>query len=194
MDAFTLDFSDYYEDILSAFKAVFGYKYSSIIDERMSNVLITTYSNYDGIKEYYEFLEDAMSKELCIKFLNKIGYDIEVDSYVDDFDEEIKKLINIYLDGDYAFKPTFQIFPDTFRAFNDDESTLCSKDTIINNRIKFINNILNKNITKDTYYEFIKTDEYKKFMKLIEKYNLIYISLCDEMNNYLESIKKYKKV
>jgi len=192
MDAFTLDFNDYYEDILSAFKVVFGYKYSSIIDERMSNVLITTYSNYEGIKEYYDFLEDAMSKELCIKFLNKIGYDLTLENYVDDFDEKIKELINIYLDGEYAFKPTFQVFPDTFRAFNEDESTLCNSDTIINNRIKFINNILNKNINKDTYYEFIKTDEYKELMKLIEKYNDIYISLCDEMNTYLESVKKYK--
>ena len=73
MNPFTLDFSKYYEEILSAFKAVFGYEYSSIIDERMQNVLLTTYSNYEGIKSYYDFLEDAKSRELCNKFLNRIG-------------------------------------------------------------------------------------------------------------------------
>ena len=170
MDAFTLDFNDYYEDILSAFKVVLGYKYSSIIDERMSNVLITTYSNYEGIKEYYDFLEDAMSKELCIKFLNSIGYDLTLENYVDDFDEKIKELINIYLDGEYAFKPTFQVFPDTFRAFNEDESTLCNSDTIINNRIKEIFNdveykILSKELNKVDCTIYLDDNEYEIYNK-----------------------------
>lgn len=196
MNPFTLDFSNYYDDIISAFKAVFGYKYSSIIDERIGNVLLTTYSNYEGIKEYYEYLEDVKSRELCIKFLNRIGIDLSdfnITSYADKFDGKIQELINIYLDGDYAFKNTFQVFPDTFRAFFQDESNFCTNEVIINNRIKFINNIFNKNITKEEYYKFVKTNEYKEIFKLIEKYNDLYVELCEEMNSYMESISEYKE-
>jgi len=196
MNAFTLDFSKYYDDILSAFKTIFGYQYSGIIDERMENVLLTTYSNYEGIKDYYEFLEDAKSRELCIKFLDRIGIDLKefnIISYADKFDGKLEELINKYLDGEYAFKSTFQVFPDTFRAFFTDESNMCSKDVIINNRIKFINSITGRNMNKDTYLEFIKTKEYEELMILIEKYNEIYIELCDEMNTYMESIREYKE-
>ena len=68
MNPFTLDFSNYYSDILSAFKTIFGYKYASIIEERLGNMLLTTYSNYEGIKAYYEYLEDIKSRELCKQF------------------------------------------------------------------------------------------------------------------------------
>lgn len=196
MNPYELDFSKYYDDILSAFKVVFGYKYSSIIDERMGNVLLTTYSNYKGIKSYYEFLEDAKSRELCIKFLKCIGVDLSsfnIVSYADNFEGELESIINIYLDGEYAFKNVFQVIPDTFRAFFTDESNMYSNDEIIDKRIKFINTIASRNITKDTYYEFIKTDEYNEFIKLFKKYNELYIKLCDEMNLYMESIKGLKE-
>ena len=70
---------------------------------------------------------------------------------------------------------------------------MCNRDIIIDNRIKFINNITSRNITKDTYYEFIKTDEYKELMRLVQTYNELYIELCDEMNLYMESIREYKE-
>lgn len=194
MNPFTLDFSKYYDDILSSFKTIFGYEYSSVIDERLGNLLLTTYSNYEGIKEYYDFLEDAKSRELCIKFLNIIGVgDFNITCYADKFDGELENIINMYLDGEYAFKSAFQVIPDTFRAFLSDESNMCTKNTIINNRIKFINNITKRNITKDIYDEFINCDEYKELIILIKKYNEIYINLCDEMNTYMESISEYKK-
>lgn len=195
MNPFTLDFTKHYEDILSAFKTIFGYKYSSIIDERLGNVLLTTYSNYEGIKAYYEYLEDAKSRELCIKFLNRIGIDLSsynIVSFADKFDGNLKDIINMYLDGDYAFKSTFQVIPDTFRAFFVDDSNIYNKNTIIYNRIKFINNLTGRNITFETYNEFVETNEYKELIKLLEKYNNIYIELCDEMNEYLDSIKEYK--
>lgn len=196
MNPYTLDFSKYYEDIISTFKTVFGYQYSSIIEERIDSILLTTYSNYEGIKDYYEFLEDCKSRELCIKFLNNIGIDLNcfnIISYADKFEGDLKNIVDLYLDGEYAFKSTFQIMPDTFRAFVQDEFDMCDKDTIINNRIKFINSIINKNIDKDRYFEFIKTEEYKELMKVVQRYNELYIELCDEMNLYMESISEYKK-
>lgn len=195
MNPFTLDFCNYYDDILSAFKTIFGYKYASIIEERLGNMLLTTYSNYEGIKAYYEYLEDIKSRELCVKFLNKIGVDLtffNIESYADKFEGDLKDIIDIYLDGDYAFKPTFQTIPDTFRAFFTNDEDIYSKNTIIYNRIKFINNLTKRNITFETYNKFIKTEEYNELIKLFEKYNEIYIELCDEMNEYLNSIKEYK--
>lgn len=197
MNPFTLDYSKNYDDIVSAFKTVFGYEYSSLIDERLDKLLLTTYSNYEGIKEYYDFLEDAKSRELCIKFLNIIGVDLSsfnIKTYASKFDDDLDKIISKYLDGDYAFKSSFQVFPDTFRAFTINNNLVYSNNTIIYNRIKFINSIRgNNDVTFDNYHEFIKTEEYKKILVLINKYNEIYVKLCDEMNTYMESIDEYRK-
>ena len=73
MDALTLDFSKYYNDIISALKEVYGHEYGDIIEERFKSIEITTYANKSGIFHYYTFLERTKSKELCIKFLNRIG-------------------------------------------------------------------------------------------------------------------------
>ena len=118
MNPFTLDFTKHYEDILSAFKTIFGYKYSSIIDERLGNVLLTTYSNYEGIKAYYEYLEDAKSRELCIKFLNRIGIDLSsynIVSFADKFDGNLKDIINMYFYVKICFCEIQQAFSFIFR-------------------------------------------------------------------------------
>lgn len=197
MNPYTLDFSKYYDDIVSVLKTIFGYEYSSIIDERFQNIVITTYSNKEGIKAYHSFLEDSKSRELCIKFLERIGIDLSefnITNYADRFTGKLEKLVNKYLEGYFAFKGTFQVFPDTFRAFFQDESKLCEKETILDNRIKFINSIRNAEpITRDNFSEFMKTEEYKKILLLCEKYNSVYLELVDEMNSYMESIKEYKE-
>ena len=63
------------------------------------------------IKSYYDFLEDAKSRELCIKFLSGISIDLSefnITSYADKFDGELESIINIYLDGEYALKIHFK--------------------------------------------------------------------------------------
>lgn len=192
MNPYTLDFSKYYSDITSVLKTIFGYKYSNIIDDRFNSIIFAPYSNYKGIKAYYEFLIDAKSRELCIKFLKLIGYEINNINYADRFTGEIEQLVNKYLEGYYAFKKPFQLCPDTFKAFFHEKSETYDKKTIIDNRIKFINNILNLNITNENIDAFSKTEKYEKLVLLCEKYNSIYTGLCDEMNEYIASIETYK--
>lgn len=192
MDVFTLDFSKYYDDIILALKEVFGYEYGDIIEERFKSIYITTYANKSGIINYYWFLESIKSKELCIKFLNRIGIDTSkynITSYADDFTGELETYIDGYLNGQNAFK--CQLLPDSFRAFNQEKA----KDSnVTDTQIKFIN-FIRKNrepITEETYDEFKKTSEYEEILTIAQRYNEIYDELAVEMNAYLESIKIYK--
>jgi len=195
MDALTLDFSKYYNDIIEALKEVYGHEYGHIIERRFKNMEIITYANKSGIFHYHAFLESLKTKELCVKFLNQIGIDtskFNITSYADKFPEELQTLIVGYLDSENAFK--WDRFADTFRAFDEEKAKGYSKENIIDAQIEFINFIRNgkEDITKETYEDFKKTGEYVEILNIVKKYNQIFNELVLEMKSYLESIKKYK--
>lgn len=178
MNAFKLDFTKNYNDIISSFIEVFGVEYADIINERLNNVLLTTYYTHNDIYNYYLFLEEVKSRELCVKFLNEIGFNINIDNYFDKLNGKIKDLVDLYLDGEYAFIYPFNLMPDTFRVFSLDKDN----DKIKENKLKFIRSITNNSI-----------NSYEEYLPLMNKYNQIYKKLCNEMNEYLESIKVYKE-
>ena len=192
MDALTLDFSKYYNDIIEALKEVYGHEYGDIIEERFKSIEITTYANKSGIFHYYAFLERAKSKELCIKFLNRIGIDTSkynITNYADEFPEEVKELIKDYLYGEFAFE--LHPFRETFGAFDAKKAKTMN---VIDEQIDFINFLRKgkEEITVETYETFKKTSEYSDLLNTINRYNEIYDELAPEMSTYLESIKKYK--
>lgn len=197
MNPFTLDFSKYYDDIISVLKEVFGHEYSDIIEERFRSAEITTYCNVPGIKAYYNFLVDCKSRELCIKFLERIGIDVSkynVTNYADNFTGELLDLVNGYLFFYDMFKCPNSSY--AIRSFREDlDTSLFDEDFIRDYRIDFINFVRRENppITKDTYEEFIKTDEYQKILSFCQTCNAIYDELVLELNAYEESIKEYKE-
>lgn len=195
MDAFTLDFSKHNNDIINVLKEVYGYEYGDIIEERFRDTKIITYVNKRGMFHYHSFLERLKSKELCIKFLNRIGIDTSIyniTSYADEFPEDLKKIINEYLDDEYAF--SLKSFSDTFGAFDEKKTKGQSKENIIDEQINFINFLRKESIpiTGETYQDFKNTNEYDEILNIVNRYNEIYDELVLEMNDYLESIKKYK--
>lgn len=194
MDALTLDFSKYYNDIINALKEVYGHEYGDIIEERFKDTQIITYANKMGMYYYHKFLQRMKSKELCIKFLERIGIDtskFNITSYADDFSIEIKELIKEYLDCEYAFE--LKCFQEKFGSFDEKKTKCQSEESIIDEQIDFIN-FLRKGstrVTKETYDEFKKTKEYEEILNITIRYNEIYDELSLEMSTYLENIKKY---
>lgn len=183
MNALKLDFTKNYGDIISSFKEVFGIEYTDIINERLNNVLLTTYYTHNDIYNYYLFLEEVKSRELCIEFLKTIGIDLNINNYYNKFEGKTKELVDLYLDGEYAFIYPFNHMPDSFRVF----ALEMENDKIKENKLKFIRSITNdENITIDS-------KEYNKLLPLMNKYNEIYSKLCEKMSEYLDSIKIYKE-
>ncbi len=183
MNAFKLDFTKNYGDIISSFEEVFGIEYTDIINERLNNVLLTTYYTYNDIYNYYLFLEEVKSRELCIEFLKAIGIDLNINNYYNKFEGKTKELVDLYLDGEYAFIYPFNHMPDSFRVF----ALEMENDKIRENKLKFI-----RSITKDDNIT-IDSKEYNKLLPLMNKYNEIYSKLCKKMSEYLDSIKMYKE-
>ena len=197
MNPFTLDFSKYKEDILMALLEVYGNNYSSLIEERFNSIYFVPYVDYLGIKAYYDFLCSCESRKLTLEMLKIIGIDIEkynVTNYADEFTGELKNICHDLLGGSCLFEDFFINRPNGFKAFFSKYADGYSEDTILENKINFINAIKGDNIekiTEENFREFSTTEEYKCIENLANYYYKVFDLLLQKMNAYTETIKEY---
>ena len=144
MNPYTLNFNQYKSIILDAIIEVYGSEFSSLITKRYNNICYVPYVNYQGIHDYYRFLIKCKSKELSLKFLQIAGVDISkynITSYADPLPDELLEKVRGLLGGDYTFEPLYRDAPDTFKAFIPKYISEYTSDFILENKLKFINEI-----------------------------------------------------
>ena len=197
MNPFTLDFHKYKSIILDAIIEVYGKEFSSLIQKRYEAIYYVPYVNYQGIEDYYRFLINCKSKELTIKFLKIVGIDTskyKITSYADELPTDLKEKAKNIFGGDHIFEPLFRNAPDSFKAFIPKYNKDYTEDYIIENKLKFINEIKRlgtPTITEHNLEEFIKTEEYKRIESMAFYCNGIYDTLLEQMDEYIETIKQY---
>lgn len=199
MNPYTLNFNQYKPIILDAIIEVYGNEFSSLITKRYNNICYVPYVNYQGIHDYYRFLIKCKSKELSLKFLQIAGIDISkynITSYADPLPDELLEKVRGLLGGDYTFEPLFRDAPDCFKAFIPKFKEDYTSDFILENQLKFINEIKKvgtPTITEENLEEFSTTDEYKRIESMAFFCHGIYSALNNQMDEFVESIKEYEE-
>lgn len=181
--------------IIDAYAKVYGEKHRALIEERVNKIIYVIYNDIDGIEDYIYFLEKCKKRELFISFLQKVGVDFsknQIQSYAEEtLDKDIHDMMYHYI-GIYD-EENLEVFLDSgiyaWRANDEDED-------VIQEKIEFINFLRGENevpITKDTFQDFCKTDEYKQILDKIEEYIKIYDGIVQEYKDYLQELAPYKK-
>ena len=198
MNPYTLNFNQYKPVILEALIEVYGSEFSSLITKRYNNICYVPYVNHQGIHDYYRFLIKCKSKELSLKFLQIVGIDTSkynITSYADPLPDELLEKVRGLLGGDYTFEPLYRDAPDTFKAFIPKFKEDYTSDFILENKLKFINEIKRvgtPTITEENLEEFSTTDEYKRIESMAFFCHGIYSALNNQMDDFVESIKEYE--
>lgn len=184
--------------IMDAFAEVYGKEYTELIKQRENRNCYIIYKDADGINNYISFLEDCKAKELSIKFLERIGIDIsefKQESYAKELDENLSKLIEIYL-GDYRnIKPIESLL--SSKGINAWSSI--GENTKFDNlkeKIEFLNYLRGKDektITEENYEDFCNTEEYNKILIQIKKDQEMLEEITQEYEEYKKELKPYSE-
>lgn len=198
MDKLNINFRELIPYAIEAFTKVYGEEYQSIISRKLHNTIILPYNIPDGIYYYERFLKDCKRNEFNLRFLKEIGMDIEkykkeTLTEKPNYDKEALKILDCYIDERYGFSNLSDEFC-PLRSFSPNNPE--PEENKLNTKLRLINKILGKNheeITKETFDEFSKTEEYKKIINLINKYVKVYDKLLDEFREWGKTTEHYRE-
>ena len=194
MDILNIDIKSHVPDIIDAYTEVFGEEYRCIIQEKLKNIYYITYNNARGINGYAYFLEKSKRCELNIKFLKEIGVDIskyKKQDFINGIDDELNKIIKIYIDGIKAFDTDIDM---TKIDFNNKQPGALGWRLMT--QLDFLNTLKNtrtEEITQDNYIKFYKSEEYKQLKVKIDEYIEKYKQVEAEYRKFLKQTEKYRK-
>lgn len=198
MDHLQINFKELIPYVIEGFTVVCGEEYHDMIEEKLNNLTILDYVDVDGIESYVWYLKDIKSKELSLKFLNYLGYDVKKDIEKKKYYKlrsEINNLLQKYLGRSNAIFDNSVSNRILLKAFENDKHGKNNKTRI--QQVTLINNLLRgqgKSITLDELDNFCKTKEFKCLSMEIKKALLIYKDLEEEYQDWtrqFEPIEKY---
>mgnify|MGYP000717340336 FL=1 len=200
MDSLQINFEKLIPYAIEAFTAIYGEGYHDMIEEKLNNLTIFDYLDVDGTESYIWHLKEIKSKELSLKFLDYLGYDVKKDieskkyyNLRNDVNDLLKKYLgscNLIFDNDINYHVLLKAF---------EKSNPCKQEKILINKVNLINNFLKekgKSITLAELDDFCKTDEFAIISSKIKKALIIYNNLEKEYRNWtkqFEAIEEYVK-
>ena len=196
MDNISIDLKKVLPFVIEAFTFVYGEKYRDIISDKINNAIIIQHYNIESLKKYILYIEECQKREYAIKFLEKIGVNVEKykkANYTEELDNKIEKILEYYInDSDFGFSNKTDYFV-PLQAFKKDNNT--NPKRLLLNKIKIINYLLNDEhelVTEKNFDLFTKTEEYQQILKKIDELNLVYEPLLSEYKKWEEKLKPYK--
>lgn len=196
MDNISIDLKKVLPFVIEAFTFVYGEKYRDIISDKINNAIIIQHYNIESLKEYILYIEECQKREYAIKFLEKIGVNVEKykkANYTEELDNKIEKILEYYInDSDFGFSNKTDYFV-PLQAFKKDNNT--NPKRLLLNKNKIINYLLNDEhelVTEKNFDLFTKTEEYQQILKKIDELNLVYEPLLSEYKKWEEKLKPYK--
>lgn len=196
MDNLSIDLKKVLPFVIEAFTFVYGEKYRDIISDKINNAIIIQHYNIESLKEYILYIEESQKREYAVKFLEKIGVNVEKykkANYTEELDNKIEKILEYYInDSDFGFSNKTDYFV-SLQAFKKDNNT--NPKRLLLNKIKIINYLLNGEhelVTEKNFDLFTKTEEYQQILKKIDELNLVYEPLLSEYKKWEEKLKPYK--
>ena len=192
-----IDFKSVMPHVIDALTHVYGEEYRSIITNRVNNTVIVYYKDFSHISSYIYHLKCCKKRELFIRFLDEVGYDVskyKTNNYTKTLDDDLDEILDTLLHKLFCFDDDADKWV-YIRAF--DSNNKIDPERLLNNRLKVINYLLPKGhveITKDNIDSFIETDEYKEMLNRVNLMNVSYKKIYDEYHEWekqLDTLTKY---
>lgn len=196
MDNISIDLKKVLPFVIEAFTFVYGEKYRDIISDKINNAIIIQHYNIESLKEYILYIEECQKREYAVKFLEKIGVNVEKykkANYTEELDSEVENLLEYYIDSSYfgfSDKTDYYVPLQAFKQGNNE-----NPKKLLQNKIKIINYLLDDEhelVTEKNFDLFTKTEEYQQILKKIDELNLVYEPLLSEYRKREEKLKPYK--
>lgn len=196
MDNISIDLKKVLPFVIEAFTFVYGEKYRDIISDKINNAIIIQHYNIESLKEYILYIEECQKREYAVKFLEKIGVNVEKykkANYTEELDSEVENLLEYYIDSSYfgfSDKTDYYVPLQAFKQGNNE-----NPKKLLQNKIKTINYLLDDEhelVTEKNFDLFTKTEEYQQILKKIDELNLVYEPLLSEYRKREEKLKPYK--
>ena len=196
MDNISIDLKKVLLFVIEAFTFVYGEKYRDIISDKINNAIIIQHYNIESLKEYILYIEECQKREYAVKFLEKIGVNVEKykkANYTEELDSEVENLLEYYIDSSYfgfSDKTDYYVPLQAFKQGNNE-----NPKKLLQNKIKIINYLLDDEhelVTEKNFDLFTKTEEYQQILKKIDELNLVYEPLLSEYRKREEKLKPYK--
>lgn len=200
MDSLQINFEELIPYAIEAFTAIYGEEYHDMIEEKLNNLTIFDYLDVEGIESYIWYLKEIKSKELSLRFLDYLGYDVKKDiedkkyyklrNGVNDLLKKYLGCCDLIFDNDINYHVLLKAF---------EKSNPCKQEKILINKVNLINNFLKekgKSITLAELDDFCKTDEFALISSKIKKALIIYNNLEKEYRNWskqFEAVEEYVK-
>lgn len=191
-----IDFNSLLPYVIDAYSFVYGEEYRSIISKKVRNTVILFYNDVEGLNNYLEYLERCKRREYSIRFLDRIGIDVEKykkDNYSEPLDDEVNSILEYYIDSDLGFTKYDDDYS-PIRAFNRNNHN--RPQMLLKNKLKIINYLLGSNhekITEGNFDSFTQTNEYLELLKKIDELNIICEELLQEYNAWKSQLLPYKE-
>ena len=193
MDNLSIDFKRLLPFVVDAFIKVYGEEYRDIISKRINSAIIIPYYDIEGLSSYISYIKRCKRREYAIKFLDKIGVDVEKhikDNYTQSLDDKIEKVLKYYIHSSFLGFAEDNHYWAPLQAFKlDNESQL------LENKIKIINYLLDnkhEQITEENFELFVETAEYHEVQKKIYELNTVYEQLLLEYREWEKQLKPYE--
>ena len=174
----------------------YGEEYRSIITKKIKRAIILPYYNIEGASSYLDGIKSCKKREYAIKFLEKIGFDVEQykkDNYTEPLSKEIVSILEHYVGWiRYGFSSNIKDINlwAPLRYFIQDNPYNDQKK-----KIKLINHLLGKQheqITEENFYEFTLTNEYQEILGKINELNRIYDEVREEYIEWEKQLQPYE--
>ena len=201
-----IDFDSLLPHVIDAYTHVFGEKYRSIITDRVNNTMILYYKDLNQIDNYIMYLDKCKRRELMIRFLDEIGYDVEkykTGNYTIEFDDNMNNILDSLV-GDYFCFSKDADYWVPIRAFDLDNKE--NPLHLMDNQIMVINFLLpqgHEEINEGNIENFLETDEFKELCNRIKFIREVHQKIYDEyyewkpqlkeLNDFVDNEKNRKK-
>lgn len=167
MDLLNINIDSYIPDIVDAYTTVYGEKYRRDITRRLNSFVFLPYYDLEGLRDYIYHMKICKTKELLAQFLHAIGKGVD----------DGKQLLYLLFNNNSC------VFEDCLKDYL--PLNYFASKGVDKYKINLINYFLDdKKITINDYEDFIKTDEYRKILKLVKGYVLIYNRLTVKYNKW----------
>lgn len=194
MNILEVDIRPFIPDILESLIEVWGEEFRDIVLTRKDPIYYINYVNLEGVKSYYDFLNDCRNKDLSLQFLERIGAQVSSLKKGDLFsplDSSSLSMIHSFLGSPRVFDSNY--VKDLTGIFSFDEEVITEFGfESEKEQIKFLNFLRgNTELTASNYQEFKQTSEFSRLLGDINHYLDIYRELRLKCPSYCKHLLRY---
>lgn len=191
-----LDLYSFIPYAIVAFSHVYGIEYREHLKNNLEHTIINIYRDVDGLSSYIFHLKRCKNRELAIKFLSHLDFEIPdypPQNFTLSFNDETEELLYKFIYYSYS----------AFENMNKEKIAICAfeeKNADSKKRTKqkidiinYLRSPNNEPITEENLEEFIKSPEYQKIIEKVNELLKLYYELKQEYEEWEKVLEPYEK-